>query len=118
MLGSCIVLRSEGREGHVGSYSVLRSEGFCPGAFEWRLLCLYLLLLSVCFVLWVAFVCLFVFVRQFPYKPGCPGTRFVDQAGLQLRDLLVSASASRVQGLKASTTMPAFPDPLSYVTVE
>jgi hypothetical protein len=31
--------------------------------------------------------------------PGCPGTHFVDQAGLELRNL--SASASRVQGLKA-----------------
>jgi hypothetical protein len=30
------------------------------------------------------------------YSPGCPGTHFVDQAGLELRDL--PASASRVLG--------------------
>jgi hypothetical protein len=33
------------------------------------------------------------------YSPGCPGTHFVDQAGLELRNL--PASASRVLGLKA-----------------
>jgi hypothetical protein len=32
------------------------------------------------------------------YSPGCPGTYFVDQAGLELRNL--PASASRVLGLK------------------
>jgi hypothetical protein len=37
------------------------------------------------------------------YSPGCPGTHFVDQAGLELRNL--PASASRVLGLKASATM-------------
>jgi hypothetical protein len=37
-------------------------------------------------------------------SPGCPGTHFVDQAGLQLRNL--PASASRVLGLKAFATMP------------
>jgi hypothetical protein len=36
--------------------------------------------------------------------PGCPGTHFVDQAGLELRNL--PASASRVLGLKACTTAP------------
>jgi hypothetical protein len=37
---------------------------------------------------------------------GCPGTHFVDQAGLELRN--PSASASRVLGLKAcaTTAMP------------
>jgi hypothetical protein len=38
------------------------------------------------------------------YSPGCPGTHFVDQAGLELRNLPVSASL--VLGLKACTTMP------------
>jgi hypothetical protein len=33
------------------------------------------------------------------YSPGCPGTHFVDQAGLELRNLL--ASASQVLGSKA-----------------
>ena len=39
-------------------------------------------------------------------SPGCPGTHFVDQAGLELRNPL--ASASRVLGLKACATVPGF----------
>ena len=39
------------------------------------------------------------------YSPGCPGTHFVDQAGLELRNP-PAASASRVLGLKACATMP------------
>ena len=39
------------------------------------------------------------------YSPGCPGTHFVDQAGLELRD--PPASASQVLGLKACATMPS-----------
>jgi hypothetical protein len=35
-------------------------------------------------------------------SPGCPGTHFVDQAGLELRNL--PASASQVLGLKACAT--------------
>jgi hypothetical protein len=38
------------------------------------------------------------------YGPGCPGTYFVDQAGLELRN--PPASASQVLGLKACTTTP------------
>jgi hypothetical protein len=39
------------------------------------------------------------------YSPGCPGTHFVDQAGLELRN---PASASQVLELKvcATTTRP------------
>jgi hypothetical protein len=37
---------------------------------------------------------------------GCPKTHFVDQAGLEIRNL--PASASQVLGLKACTTMPGF----------
>jgi hypothetical protein len=37
-------------------------------------------------------------------SPGCPGIHFVDQAGLELRNLPVSAS--QVLGLKACTTTP------------
>jgi hypothetical protein len=37
-------------------------------------------------------------------RPGCPGTHFVDQADLELRD--PPASASRVLGLKACATTP------------
>jgi hypothetical protein len=36
------------------------------------------------------------------YSPGCPGTHFVDQAGLELRNPAVSAS--RALGLKACAT--------------
>jgi hypothetical protein len=36
------------------------------------------------------------------YSPGCPGTHFVDQAGLDLRNL--PTSASQVLGLKACAT--------------
>jgi hypothetical protein len=38
------------------------------------------------------------------YSPGCPGTHFVDQAGLELRN--PPASASGVLGLKVCTTKP------------
>ena len=38
------------------------------------------------------------------YSPGCPGTHFVDQAGLQLRNL--PASASPELGLNACATTP------------
>jgi hypothetical protein len=49
--------------------------------------------------------CLFVFWdRVSLYSPGCPGTHFVDQAGLELRN--PPASASRVLGSKACATMP------------
>jgi hypothetical protein len=45
-------------------------------------------------------------LTYFLYSPGCPGTHFVDQAGLELRNL--PASASQVLGLKASATMSGF----------
>jgi hypothetical protein len=45
-------------------------------------------------------------------SPGWPGTHFVDQAGLKLRNL--SASASRVLGLKACTTTPGWKTLLNY----
>jgi hypothetical protein len=38
-------------------------------------------------------------------SPGCPATSSVDQADLELRDL--SASASRVLGLKVWATTPS-----------
>jgi hypothetical protein len=51
--------------------------------------------------------CFFVFRdRVSLYSPGHPGTHFVDQAGLELRNL--PASASRVLGLKACATTPGF----------
>ena len=49
------------------------------------------------------FVFVFVFRdRVSPYSPGCPGTHSVDQAGLELRNPL--ASASPVLGLKVCAT--------------
>jgi hypothetical protein len=53
------------------------------------------------------FCFLFCFVLFFRdkvslYSPGCPGTHFVDQAGLKLRN--PPASASGVLGLKACAT--------------
>jgi hypothetical protein len=39
---------------------------------------------------------------------GCPRTHFVDQAGLELRNL--PASASQMLGLKACTTKPGMAD--------
>jgi hypothetical protein len=41
------------------------------------------------------------------YSPGCPGTYFVDQAGLELRNL--PAPASQVLELKACATTLCFP---------
>ena len=43
-------------------------------------------------------------IRDGLYSLGCPGTHFVDQAGLELRNPPVSAS--QVLGLKACTTTP------------
>jgi hypothetical protein len=50
------------------------------------------------------FVCLFFRDRVSLYSPGCPGTHFVDQAGLELGNL--PASASRVLGLEVCATTP------------
>jgi hypothetical protein len=51
------------------------------------------------------FVCfLFFRDRVSLCSPGCPGTHFVDQAGLELRN--PPASASRVLGLQACATTP------------
>jgi hypothetical protein len=60
------------------------------------------LITALCFL----FFCFFKVFRDRVslYSPGCPGTHFVDQAGLKLRNL--PASASRVLGLKACTTTP------------
>jgi hypothetical protein len=62
---------------------------------------------SFFFLLVFGFLFLFVFRdRVSLYSSGCPGTRFADQAGLELRNL--PASASRVLGLKACATTPGF----------
>jgi hypothetical protein len=75
-------------------YCTLWAHGNC--AFEH---CMYL----VSFLFVCLFVC-FVFFRDRVSlcNPGCPGTHSVDQAGLELRNPL--ASASQVLGLKMCTT--------------
>jgi hypothetical protein len=50
------------------------------------------------------------FKTGFLCSPGCPGTQFVDQAGLKLRN--PPASASQVLGLKVCATTP---DMVSYI---
>jgi hypothetical protein len=53
---------------------------------------------------WFGFFVLFCFFETGSlYSPGCPGTHFVDQAGLKLRN--PPASASQVLGLKACATI-------------
>jgi hypothetical protein len=54
--------------------------------------------------------CFLFFETGFLCSPGCPGTRFVDQAGLELRNR--PASTSRVLGLKAWATTPGFVIPI------
>jgi hypothetical protein len=66
---------------------------------------LSVLLFFFVFVLFFVF-CFFFQDRVSLYSPGCPGTHFVDHAGLELRNL--PASASQVLGLKAFTTMSGF----------
>jgi hypothetical protein len=64
--------------------------------------------LSLSFFVFCLFVLGFLFFGFFFQdrvslcSPGCPGTHFVDQAGLKLRNL--PASASQVLGLKACAT--------------
>ena len=61
--------------------------------------------ISLFFCILLFFVLVFVFVFRDTVSlcsPGCPGTHFVDQAGLKLRN--TPASASQVLGLKACDT--------------
>jgi hypothetical protein len=75
---------------------------------------LLLMLLLLCFVVvavglvWFFFFFFFFWFfqdRVSLYRPGCPGTHSVDQAGFKLRN--PPASASQVLGLKACTTKPS-----------
>jgi hypothetical protein len=59
---------------------------------------------SVCVCVCVC-VCMVFRDRVSLCSPGCPGTHFVDQAGLKLRN--PPASTSLVLGLKACATMPS-----------
>jgi hypothetical protein len=65
------------------------------------LITVYVTHLIFCFCF--CFVCLFVFQDRVSLdSPDCPGTHFIGQAGLELRN--PPASASQVLGLKACTT--------------
>ena len=59
------------------------------------------------FFVFCFFFFFFFLDRVYLYSPGCPGTHFVDQAGLELINL--PASSSRVLGLKVYTTTPSEP---------
>jgi hypothetical protein len=61
-----------------------------------------LLFLSFYFFIFFLFFFFYFQDRVSLYSPGCPGTHFVAQAGLKLRNL--PASASQVLGLKAWAT--------------
>jgi hypothetical protein len=65
-------------------------------------------ILLFCFGFGFLFVCFcFVFRGRVSLdSPGCPGTHFVDQAGLEPRYL--PAFASRVLGLKVCATTPGY----------
>jgi hypothetical protein len=70
-------------------------------------LLVYVFLLLLLFCSFVGFLFCFVLFLFFQdrvslYNPGCPGTHFVDQAGLKPRNPPVSAS--QVLGLKECTT--------------
>jgi hypothetical protein len=67
-----------------------------------------LIYISFCFVL---FCFVLLWDKVFLYSPGCPGTHFVEQAGLELRN--PPASASWVLGSKAYATMPG----LIYISI-
>jgi hypothetical protein len=51
------------------------------------------------------YIFFFFWDRVSLFSPGCPGTHFVDQAGLKFRN--PPASASQVLGLKACVTVPS-----------
>jgi hypothetical protein len=48
----------------------------------------------------ICFLFLFFQDRVSLYSPGCPGTHFVDQAGLELRNLPASASQVGIKGMR------------------
>jgi hypothetical protein len=86
--------------GSRGSQPGLQSTMKLNMTFEFLFCCCCFLF----FVFWVFFFFFLVLFLVFRdrvslYSPGCPGTHFVDQAGLEVRT--PPASASRVLGLKA-----------------
>jgi hypothetical protein len=80
-----------------------------PGCAEYKLFAINSYLLQFLPFFFLHFLFFFFFFLVFRdrvslYSPGCPGTHFVDQAGLELRNS--PASASQVLGLKACATTP------------
>jgi hypothetical protein len=111
---SCIILLTSRRQGLSPHLSLLISTKWNNQPQEFSCLC-SLSELSTCVLgtkpypyLFFWFFCFLFFLvfrdRVSLYSPGCPGAHFVDQAGLELRNL--PASASRVLGLKACATTP------------
>ena len=74
--------------------------GRCYGSPVMERMCVLPVRMDTCFF------CLFVCFRDRVSlcSPGCFGAQFVDQAGLELRNLPVSAS--RILGLKACAITP------------
>jgi hypothetical protein len=65
----------------------------CPLLCQMVLSELFAFLFVCLFVLFWILFCFLFFQDEFSqYGPGCPGTCFVDQAGLELRDPPASAS--------------------------
>jgi hypothetical protein len=66
------------------------------------------ILLELFFIIIILIIIIIFFLvfrdRVSLYSSGCPGTHFVDQAGLELRN--PPASTSQVLGLKACATTP------------
>jgi hypothetical protein len=91
----------------LGIVTVLACFVFC-GSLDVSTFCFGLVFVFFFLVVVVVFCFLFFvfFLRDSVslYSPGCPGTHFVDQAGLELRN--PPASASQVLGLKACATTP------------
>ena len=81
--------------------------GYLPLGFlkeKKKLSCIFFFFFSSLSSFFVLCFLFFVFWdKVFLYSPGCPGTHFVDRAGLELRN--PPASAFWVLGLKACTTM-------------
>jgi hypothetical protein len=80
---------------------------FHVSVFVCMCVCVHMCLcVSMCMCMQICvYILFFCFVfqdRVSLYSPGFPGTHFVDQAGLELRNL--PASASQVLGLKACAT--------------
>jgi hypothetical protein len=74
----------------------------CQVLCSWHEQCTSPLTYGILKYLGFCFVLFLFWVRGSLCSPGCPGTHFVDQAGLELRN--PPASASRVLGLKACAT--------------